>query len=145
MSTAQRRLGYVMENNSLADVSSMSGISESKLTTLFESDTALSRSDDLAIRATYQREAYARMRDAGFSSAQASRFKWYTPEAARERETSVRDKIETLTKGTFAAMSAKLDRAGEDYDPELLYYESEESVYEGFRKSKEPYERWMDY
>lgn len=145
MSVDQRRLGFLTSAHDLDWISQQSGIGVQKLQSLAQEGKALGDQDTINLRRAYQYDVYHRAIDAGFSADQARRHRSFAPETVSDRISNVGEKIEYLAKGAYTAMSARLDRAGEDYDPEALYYEAENAVFEGFRHSKLSYEDWMEY
>lgn len=145
MGLDQNRLGFLADTRSDPWIGDATGISAKKIEGLRSGTQKLTTRQTRNLRNAYQREAYGRARDAGMSSDQARRFSWYAPASTRERITAVQEKVEYLSKGAFTAMAADLDRRGEGYNEGDLFNEAFESVWEGFRNSKKPYEEWEAY
>ena len=97
-----------------------------------------------SVRNLYEREAYRRMRETGFSRTQARRYQWYAPESIRLKESEMKLLVNRYTTGVVGMETAKLRRAGVSFDMDKLWKDAKAKIIAGLQKSKEPVETFAD-
>lgn len=140
-----RQLSYIAEKQSYAAISRTTGIPYRTVLAMRTGTIGASTTAKRALRNMYQREAYGRLRETGYSSSQARRWSWYKPERVVVNTYSLRFKIGELATGALAAkfrqhgIPTSIGAVSEMYDD--MY----ERVKKGIIRSIEPSEIWFDY
>lgn len=145
MPVSTNRLMYVSEMRTDAWISQASGIPVSTIGYVRRGERELPSQYYSVMRNLYQRESYANLREQGFSYHQARRYSSYAPAAVTENVTKMDSVIRTLAEGRAGGIIAKLEKAGEYYDPEAVYNESLDVMKKavaGSHKSFEDIERY---
>lgn len=139
------RLFYITRDRSLYYVSKESGIPYSTLWRFVNQLRDLPERYENSLKNVYSRTVYDNLRNLGFSSYQANRFRWYAPSSVIEREDIFKERLDFYTQGIIAT---KLKKSAYYYTEDEIksIYENEiEKLKEGFRKSKKTYEQWISY
>ncbi|GAJ09320.1 unnamed protein product [marine sediment metagenome] len=140
-----RQLSYIAEKQSYAAIARSTGIPYRSVLAMREGKIKISSVFKKSIRNMYQREAYGRLKDTGFSSSQARRWSWYKPEKVVVQTYSLSYKIGELATG---ALAGKLKKEGLDItkvNVDDLFDEMYEKIKIGIQISIEPTEIWFDY
>lgn len=146
MSTiTSRRLSFIHDVRSDAWIAQETGIPRSTLGFVRRGERTLPPQYRDQLRRVYQREAYGRLRDTGFSTDQARRFSWYVPERITEVRQQLEEQIDYLARGRVVQMKKRAMEAGETLDEDQALSESRDAIRSGLRKSKKPLELWVDY
>lgn len=141
---AQRRLGFVFEQRSYGWIARESGIPRSTVRYAALGERVLPTQYQSTLRNLYQREAYKRLGDVGFSPHQARRFSSFAPASVSIKILDMRLKVQDLTIGAVGREMEDLDLPGVFDDYPDLWNEMYEQVLEGMQKSKKPWEE-LDY
>lgn len=140
-----RQLSYIAETNSFAAIARMTGIAYRTVLAMRTGKVSLTSAFKTSIRNAYQRTAYGRLRETGFSASEARRWSWYRPERAVIHELSLKHKIAELTTGAVASKLNALGLPTTKGSVEDLYDEMYEAVKMGIQRSIEPIEVVYDY
>jgi hypothetical protein len=97
------------------------------------------------VRALYQRESYAAMKEVGFSASQANRFRAYAPSSVLDLMREVSDKISELAWGLAIANKESDEDSGIFNDLESYYEDAYDDIRNGFENSRLSYEDWENY
>ena len=134
------RLTYILETVSQAEVSREIGIPRSTLQYDVAHNIPIATEYQVQLRNLYQRTAYANMREEGFSSYQARRFSWYSPERVLINTGLMREKVLEFSIGQLSQAELKSGEVWSDKKRAEYLTSIEERVREGLRKSKAPLE-----
>lgn len=104
-----RQMLYVAERRSFAYIAREIGLPYRTVLTLRRGELDISSAFKSSIRNLYQREAYQRLRDVGYSYHEARRWSSYNPERVGLRSHTLRLKIADLAQG---AVASKLRKEG---------------------------------
>ncbi|MBA7715714.1 hypothetical protein ES703_124768 [subsurface metagenome] len=104
-----RQLFYVAEQRSFAYISRTTGIPYRTVLAMRSGKIKLTSEFTRSMRNMYQRESYGRLRETGFSTYEARRWSWYTPEKVVIKTFSLKARIAELATG---AVAAKLESLG---------------------------------
>jgi len=126
-------------------VSEMTGIPQSTISYVSRGLRELPKIYTTTMRNFYQRDAYATLKETGFSATQANRFKWYVPETVLDVTEIITDKVNSMAVGY---VGHKTEGIGGEFTQEQLrgfFDEGVEKVKEGLRKSYKTFEQWDNY
>ncbi len=140
-----KQLFYIAEQRSWAYVARQTAIAYRKVLSLRSGLVDVIPAMRTSIRNAYQREAYSRLRDDGFSFHQARRWSSYGTETTRLKVQSMRLKIAELATG---ATAAKIRQKGLDtsiFNVNRYYDEMYAKVKEGITSSPLTTEQILDY
>ena len=140
-----RQLAYVAEQRSYAYVARATGIPYRTVLAMRAGTMKISSEFTRSMRNMFQREAYRRLKEVGFSVSESRRWSWYNPEQVVIKSMSLIAKIGELATG---AVAAKLHSLGLPTTPgtiDDLFDDMYRAVKEGIQRSVEPTEIWMDY
>lgn len=141
--TAQ--LSFVSITQSDAWIARETGIPRSTIGFARRGDRDLPAQYETAMRALYQREAYTRMKEIGFSAPQANRFRSYAPSTVLSYMREVSNKIEELSYGLAIRLKSDDESSGIIKPLSSYLDESRESITKGFQHSLMPKEEWDKY
>ena len=144
MTIAQRRIEFIRSTRSDRWIARESGIPRSTIGYVRRGERVLSTDQQKLMRNVYQREAYSRMRDTGFSRTQARRYTWYATETTGRMLSEMKLVVDRFTAGAVGSQISKLRRAGLSYDEDALWKEMRQKVIEGLQRSKHPVEDFPD-
>ena len=96
------------------------------------------------LRNAYQREAYGRMRETGFSATQARRFSRYAAESVGLKISEMKLLVNRFTTGAVGQKIASLQRQGLDYDLDSLWKEMKQKIIKGLQDSEWPVEEFAE-
>ena len=139
-----RQLAYVAEQRSYAFIARSTGIPYRQVLAMRAGKLKISSEFATSIRNMYQREAYGRLRETGFSTYEARRWSWYTPERVVIKSLSLKARIAELATG---AVAAKLRSLGIPTSPKAVddwYDEMYEKVRVGISRSLHTTEELME-
>lgn len=140
-----KQLFYVAVERSYAFIARITGIPYRTVLAMRAGKIAIKSEFARSLRNMYQREAYGRLRETGYSATEARRWSWYAPERAVIKEFSLKAKIADLATG---ALASKLKKEGVPTSRKAIddmYDEMYEKVKKGIETSIEPTETIMDY
>lgn len=140
-----RQLFYIAETQSFAAIARQTGIPYRTVLAARSGKLDLSSAFKSSLRNMFQREAYGRLRAAGFSTSESRRWSWYRPERVVIHENSLKYKIGELATG---AVAAKLRAEGMPTEPRAvndMFDEMYRKIQEGIQRSIEPTEIIYDY
>jgi hypothetical protein len=144
-SSAIRQLQFVSQNNDLATISEETGISPSSLLFSLSGDADINSSDKQALKNFYMRDAYDRLREAGLSSVQANRFKWYAPEMVLSVEMTMQDDLMNYAMGVLASRTRSIEGQLTFEEISGMYADAYNDVKKGFQESKKTVEDFQNY
>jgi len=145
LTIAQRRLSLLLQKKSYTYVSTQSGIPRSTLWYAQAGIRKLPAKYASALRNTYQREAYHRLHDSGFSAINAKNLSWYAPESVRLKEAEMKLLVNKYTLGGLHQAKWKAQREGRDFDQDAEYEKMKAKVIEGLQKSKVDWQLMGEY
>jgi hypothetical protein len=145
ISAALRQLFYVAETQSFASIARSTGIPYRTVLAMRSGKIDLSSTFKNSLRNMYQRTAYGRLRNIGFSASESRRWSWYRPERVVVHEASLKYKIGELTTGAVAAKLRAKGLPTTEGTVSDLFDQMYEKVKEGIQRSIEPTEIIYDY
>jgi len=134
------RLSYVLQSLTQSEVSREIGIPRSTLQYDIARGIPIASEYEGSLRNLYQRTVYSNLREEGFSSAQARRFSWYSPETVTINTGLMREKVLEFSVGQLAQAELKSGRIWTDRERADYLATIAERVRSGLRKSKAPLE-----
>lgn len=140
-----RQIAYIAEGQSFAAIARMTGIAYRTVLAIRTGKVSLTSAFKTSIRNMYQREAYGRLRETGFSASQARRWSWYRPERVVIHELSLKHKIAELATGAVASKLHALGLPTTKGRVDEMYDEMYQAVKVGIQQSIEPIEVIYDY
>lgn len=141
---AQRRIMFLSQKRSDSWIAGQTGIPRSTVGYVRRGERILNPAYSRLLRNTYQREAYGRMRETGFSATQARRFSRYAAESISLKIGEMKLLVNRFTTGAVAMEIGKLQREGISYDIDDLWNDMKQRIIEGLQDSKEPVEEFAD-
>lgn len=99
----------------------------------------------VGVRSAYQRINYTDMRESGFSSWQARRFRSYNPAHSQEIMSTFDDTVQELARGYATKRVEALGLDPSEDNIKRFMSAGSRKVREGLRNSKLPLEDWVDY
>lgn len=141
----QRRIGFLTDHRSDIWIARETGIPRATVGFVRRGERQLPAQYTASLRNAFQREAYGRMREIGFSSHQAKRFSWYAPESIRIRIADMKLTVNKLTLGVSAQKERKLRKEGIPYDEVELWADTWDDIVEGLQRSKKTIEDIGEY
>ncbi len=139
------QLTFVAGTRSDAWIAQETGIPRSTVGFVRRGERDLPDSYSNIMRNLYQRESYDRMKQIGFSAAQANRFRSYAPATVLDYMAEVSNKIETLATGLAIELRASDEASGIQRPWREYLDEARESITKGFQNSLKPKEDWDNY
>ena len=124
-----------------AEISRQTGIPTSTVSYVLREERNLPAQYNPGLRNAFQREAYHNLREAGLSSTQADRFKWYVPGTVTivtEQTTGI---VGSIVDKRMEAYSQYLKSQGTYISEEDTRARLMEAIAESIQKSELPYER----
>lgn len=145
MSALFDRLTFVLAKKNLNQISIESGIPYSTLWNYARGKANLPDKWETSLINTYNRQTYANMRDVGFSSIQANRFRWYSPTKVVTLEIKAR---EVLLQYTNYAIGQKAARENTMVTQKFIddnFSKMYADIKSKFGKSRITYEEYIKY
>ena len=139
------QLSFVADTRSDAWIAQETGIPRSTVGFVRRGERDLPEQYSTAIRALYQREAYDRMKETGFSAMQANRFRSYAPDSVRYYMAEVSNKISELAWGLAIQLKESDEESGIFNSLESYYQDAADQIKEGFQHSIKQKEDWDQY
>lgn len=130
-----RQLFYIAQKQSFAAIARATGIPYRTVLALREREITLTTAMKQGLRNMFQREAYGRLRQTGFSANEARRWSWYRPERVTIKALTMKNKISYLATG---AVAQKMEAEGIPTSKEAtdaLFDDMYEKVKEGISTS----------
>ncbi len=140
-----RQLSYIAKEQSYAAIARTIGMAYRTVLAMRTGKLKIASVFKSSIRNMYQREAYGRLRDTGYSTSEARRWSWYRPEEVVIKAQSLKYKIGELATGALAAKLRKEGISTSIGATEDLFDEMYQKIKEGIQRSIEPTEIWLDY
>ena len=145
MTVTAERIDYVYEQRSLDYIARETGLSIRTVQQSLDGTISLTPHITNPIRSLFQREAYRRLQDAGFSPHQANRYRSYSVSTINEVTESITDKIEYLAGGLLGERQYEEGIIYDQEEYDNLFAEAIADIRYGMRNSEKIYEQWMDY
>lgn len=143
-SVAQNRIEFISVTRSDTWIAAQTGIPRSTVGFVRRGERDLPSKYQTTLRNAFQREAYARMRETGFSTTQARRYSWYSTEQISYRISEMRLLVDRFTAGAVGMSIAKARAAGQSYDEDVLWASMRSLIIEGLQYSPEPVEEFAE-
>lgn len=140
-----RTLQYVNETRSANWIARQTGIPRSTVGFVLRGQRALPTKYNLNARRIYQTEAYSRMKFTGMSSNQASRFKWYAPEAVRLKIGIMNEIVKESTLMRIGQKQIKDRKIGIMKSIDDYWKDTKDEVKESYRQSYKSLDDWIKY
>jgi len=145
LTASQRRLGFLLQSKSYTYVAAQSGIPRTTLWRAQQGIKPLPKKYTASLRNTYQRDAYKRLHDSGFSATNAKNLSWYSPESARLKEAEMKMLVNKYTLGGLWQAKWKAQREGRSFDADAEYERIKANVIKGLQKSKHDWQLMAEY
>lgn len=142
MSSYAQRLSFMKQYMTYTEMSELTGIPRSTLNYVVRGVRDLSQQYRPLVEPAYRKTAYHALRDAGFSSYQANRWKWYSPSRVMEVMQDVATHTAYLARGTALKQWVAYQRRGIEVDWDSLYADAlqkQQYAYEHSDMSAEEY------
>ena len=140
-----RQLSYMRESQSWQWVARETGIGSKALRQIRSGKVAPSEDFKRQIKNTYHREAYARLRETGFSPKNARIYSQYRPELASAYQMQMSLKIGDLTIGKVAERLETKGLKTTQRNIDRYYDETFEGITKGISNSDLSFEEIQDY
>ncbi|MBA7573664.1 hypothetical protein ES708_15462 [subsurface metagenome] len=141
---AQRRIIFLSQKRSDSWIAGQTGIPRSSVGYVRRGERSLSPAYNRLLRNTYQREAYGRMRETGFSATQARRFSRYAAESVSVKIGEMKLLVNKFTLGAVGMETVRLKREGISYDIDDLWDDMKQKIIKGLQESRESVEEFAD-
>lgn len=140
-----RNLQYVNEKQTQSWIANQTGIPRSTVGFALRGERSLPLKYSLNARRIYQTEAYRRMTFEGFSPNQASRFKWYAPEAVGLKTGIMKEIIKESTLMRIGQKQHTDKKQGIIKSIDDYWKDTKEEVKESYRRSNSTLDDWINY
>ncbi len=140
-----RTLQFVNETRSQNWIAQHSGIPRSTVGFVLRGERTLPSKYNLNARRLYQTEVYATMKAVGMSASQATRFKWYAPEAVRLKIGIMKEIVKESTLMRIGQKQVKDEKQGIIQGIDDYWKDTKEEVAESYRQSYKTLDDWVDY
>lgn len=144
-SRSTRNLQYVNEKQTQSWIAQQSGIPRSTVGFVLRGERALPSKYNLQARAIYQTQVYSRLKAEGMSANQATRFKWYAPEAVGLKTAIMKEIVKESTALQIAINQKRDEKQGIIKSADEYRKDTIEQVKAAYRRSKNPLEEWLNY
>lgn len=142
MGSYAQRLSFMKQYMTYTEMSELTGIPRSTLNYVVRGVRSLSEQYRPLVEPNYRKTAYRALRDAGFTSYQANRWKWYSPSRVMSVMQDVSTHTAFLARGTALKQWAHYQREGIEVDWDELYKDAlrkQEYAYQNSDMSLEEY------
>jgi len=144
-SRSVRNLQYVSEKQTQTWIANQTGIPRSTVGFALRGERALPSKYTLNARRIYQTEAYRRMTKEGMSPNQASRFKWFAPEAVGLKTGIMKEIINESTLMRIGQKQVQDQKTGIMKDIDDYWKDTKKEVQESYRRSDSTLDDWINY
>lgn len=147
MSWATERLGYLNLQQSYSQISANTGIPNATISYVINGQRNLPNKYHKSLRNYYQRSVYSDLKDAGFSSTQARRFSWYSPNKVLNVIEEITNVISQLANSRFEQYKDHLISTGQYIDDQSTMEILTSAIRHSLQNSDLPEERFkaMEY
>ena len=140
-----RTLQYVNETRSQNWIAQQSGIPRSTIGFVLRGERTLPTKYNLNARRIYQTEVYARAKFVGMSANQASRYKWYAPEAVRLKIGIMNEIVNESTLMRIGQKQITDEKIGIIKGIDDYWKDTKDEVKESYRQSYKTLDDWIKY
>ena len=140
-----RTLQYVNETRSANWIANQTGIPRSTVGYVLRGERVLPTKYNLNARRVYQTEVYGHMKSAGMSANQATRFKWYAPEAVRLKISIMKEIVNESTLMRIGQKQVSDTKQGIIKGINDYWKDTKEEVKESYRQSYRSLDDWIKY
>lgn len=140
-----RSLQYVNEKQNQTWIANQTGIPRSTVGFVLRGERNLPTQYHLNARRIYQTEAYRRLTLEGMSPNQATRFKWYAPEAVGLKTGIMKEIVKESTLMRIGQKQASDRKQGIIRSVEDYWSQTKSEVQESYRRSDATYDDWLVY
>ncbi len=140
-----RNLQYINQTRSQTWIANQTGIPRSTVGFVLRGERTLPSKYSLNARRIYQTEVYRNLKSAGMSANQATRFKWYAPEAVGLKTSIMKEIVKESTLLRIGQKITADKKKGIISTIEDYWKDTTEEVKDAYRKSDSTYDDWIEY
>ena len=140
-----RNLSYVNEKQTQQWIADQTGIPRSTVGFVLRGERKLPSQYNLNARRIYQTEVYRRLTGEGMSPNQASRFKWYAPEAVGLKTNIMQEIVKESTLMRIGQKQVQDQKTGIMKDINDYWKDTKKEVQESYRRSQSTLDDWINY